>query len=451
LDRLANDGRIDAAGVRVSSEQLTRIREAAKDPEDPSSSLFKEANFAGATFVGTTQLAKATFEGTANFEKATFMGTAQLGPLRATEGLLLSGAVFLEHVALELRAGWLCAVATEFRSGADIRAVGTWCRPEEEVDPESDVVPESVKLNFERAIFEERSTVSTPRRDAGTDWLLTADCGGPTIASVVSLRRAHIRDLALSLVDLRECQFRDAQGLDAIRLEQVLFDYMKGWGWHNKWLPLRYSRRVAIEEEHRWRRKRQDPPAWWLRRHETDQASADAPTPDLPTPHQIVAVYRALRMGVEHRKDEPGAGDWYYGEMEMRRHATYSDPPVGSVTLDEAEKFDTTRRTPYGERIVLFLYWLTAGYGLRASRALVALAITIALGALLLGLFGFDADKDYDAGPLVFAAESSISLFRQPDTKGLTTPGHVVQLVLRLAGPLFFGLALLSLRGRVKR
>jgi hypothetical protein len=29
--------------------------------------------------------------------------------------------------------------------------------------------------------------------------------------------------------------------------------------------------------------------------------------------------------------------------------------------------------------------------------------------------------------------------------------GEVIQIVLRLAGPLFFGLALLSLRGRVKR
>jgi uncharacterized protein YjbI with pentapeptide repeats len=409
--------------------------------------LFKEANFAGATFLGTTQLAKVTFAGTANFKEATFMGTTQLGPLRATEGLLLSGAVFLEHVTVELRAARLCAVGTQFRSGADVRAVGTWCRP-----GEKKVALDSAKLNFERAIFGGTSTVSTRRRDTGSDWLLTADCGGPTIASVVSLRWAHIQDLALSLVDLRQCQLRDAQGLERLRLEQVLFDDMPDWGWHNQWLPFRYSRRVAIEEERRWRREHQDRPAWWPREHGTNQDSTDAATPDAgPTPHQIVAVYRGLRKGVEDRKNEPGAGEWYYGEMEMRRHASYADPPVGSVTLDEAEKFDTTRRTPYGERIVLFLYWMTAGYGLRASRALVALAITIALGALLLGLFGFDPDKDSEAGPLLYAAESSISLLRQPDTKDLTTAGHVVQIFLRLAGPLFFGLALLSLRGRVKR
>jgi hypothetical protein len=33
----------------------------------------------------------------------------------------------------------------------------------------------------------------------------------------------------------------------------------------------------------------------------------------------------------------------------------------------------------------------------------------------------------------------------------LTAGGEIVQVVLRLAGPLFFGLALLALRGRVKR
>jgi hypothetical protein len=44
-----------------------------------------------------------------------------------------------------------------------------------------------------------------------------------------------------------------------------------------------------------------------------------------------------------------------------------------------------------------------------------------------------------------------LSLFRVPATPELTAAGEAIQRPLRLLGPLFFGLALLSLRARVKR
>jgi hypothetical protein len=47
--------------------------------------------------------------------------------------------------------------------------------------------------------------------------------------------------------------------------------------------------------------------------------------------------------------------------------------------------------------------------------------------------------------------ESSISLLREPNSDVLGDCGQVIAITLRLLGPLFFGLALLSLRGRVKR
>jgi hypothetical protein len=51
---------------------------------------------------------------------------------------------------------------------------------------------------------------------------------------------------------------------------------------------------------------------------------------------------------------------------------------------------------------------------------------------------------------VLFALESAISPLRAP-VAGLAASGQVVQIVLRLAGPLLFGLALLALRSRVKR
>jgi hypothetical protein len=59
--------------------------------------------------------------------------------------------------------------------------------------------------------------------------------------------------------------------------------------------------------------------------------------------------------GREDSKDEPGAADFYYGEMEMRRHSTGTPPSRRPIVS------------------IIWLYWLVSGYGLRASRALIAL------------------------------------------------------------------------------
>jgi hypothetical protein len=37
-------------------------------------------------------------------------------------------------------------------------------------------------------------------------------------------------------------------------------------------------------------------------------------------PAQLALVYRALRKALEDGANAPGAADFYYGEMEMRRH-----------------------------------------------------------------------------------------------------------------------------------
>lgn len=236
----------------------------------------------------------------------------------------------------------------------------------------------------------------------------------------------------------------------SLRLEQVLFaEPPEGWGKAPRWpFPVRWTRRIAIAEEHLWRVERYGwpRPDWPGSREE----------PPTPTPHQIAAIYRSLRKGQEERKDEPGAADFYYGEMEMRRHSRHSQdpalestPPYQAPSTEAWEKYDNTRRTRLSERFVLWLYWLTSAYGLRASRALAALGVTIAGTALLFSRFGFEDGASY-LDSLLFAMNSSVSLLRAPEGE-LTRGGEVVAIALRLLGPLFFGLALLSLRGRIKR
>jgi hypothetical protein len=83
---------------------------------------------------------------------------------------------------------------------------------------------------------------------------------------------------------------------------------------------------------------------------------------------------------------------------------------------------------------------------------MLALAATILISAMLLSTAGFHAGTAYHGyfRSALFATEASISLLRPP-TVSLTFGGQIAEIVLRLAGPLFFGLMLLSLRGRIKR
>jgi hypothetical protein len=253
---------------------------------------------------------------------------------------------------------------------------------------------------------------------------------------VMSLRQANVEHLALGNVDLRACRFFGAHGLDELRIEAGCEFDKPPDGWRHQTLRgeyvWRYTRRRTLAEEHRWRERHRGslmfswyPPEChaprWLARPE--QALG---------PGQIAPLYRAMRKGLEDLKNEPGAADFYYGEMEMRRH---------------------DKESTLSERSIIFLYWVVSGYGLRASRALLALAFTIiALGAIPLTLWGFRPAPPYGRA-LLFAVQSSISLLRAPTTTPghETAGGHVIEIFLRLAGPLFFGLALLALRGRVKR
>ncbi|WP_143447295.1 hypothetical protein [Kibdelosporangium aridum] len=81
-------------------------------------------------------------------------------------------------------------------------------------------------------------------------------------------------------------------------------------------------------------------------------------------------LYRSLRKAFEDAKNEAGAGDFYYGEMDARRHAS------------------TTGRS---ERALLTLYWMISGYGHRAGRTLAALAVLVVVLFALLAQFGLPA------------------------------------------------------------
>ena len=100
-----------------------------------------------------------------------------------------------------------------------------------------------------------------------------------------------------------------------------------------------------IAEERAWRAHRS-------RRHWVAPGWLDDQRPGVLDPGQIAGLYRALRTGREDLKDEPGAADFYYGEMEMRRRARTAGNPDGQS--------GTTSRGRV-ERTILTAYWLVSG------------------------------------------------------------------------------------------
>jgi hypothetical protein len=247
--------------------------------------------------------------------------------------------------------------------------------------------------------------------------------------SILSLQRANVAGLGLVNVNLADCRFSGAHNLDQLRLEaDIAFGLSPARaGW---------ERRNVLAEECSWRANHHSRANRWTNPWWPDWAD-DRPTP--LTPEAIAALYRALRKGREDAKDEPGAAAFYYGEMEMRRHARgRANSPAGGSR-------------GRADRSVLAVYWLVAGYGLRAWRAVAWLIGINSVFALAFYLFGFSfppQPRSYWTS-LVYAFGSAISL--TDNAVKLTAWGQLLQGLLRLTGPVLLGLALLALRGRVRR
>jgi hypothetical protein len=296
-----------------------------------------------------------------------------------------------------------------------------------------------------------------------------AGVDGDRPVRVTGLRGADAEMLALGDTDLGECRFAGVHHLDRIRLDgRTTFGTppagARRWGVLPRWT----RRRVVAEEQH-WRAARTPDPAL-----PPDEVAARArgwargpghPDPALtPDPADVAAVYRQLRKAFEDGKDEPGAADFYYGEMEMRRH-----DPDG----------------PLGERALLWLYWAASGYGLRASRALAWLGVAVAVTMLALmawGVPGTDPRPVTEAVP-VAAGQPARWVTDTPDPElalpwaerftagraekaarvvinsvvfrsgpsSVTAAGTYIEMVTRFLTPVLLVLALLAVRGRVKR
>jgi hypothetical protein len=351
-----------------------------------------------ATFAGDVRLDGTIVDGGVYVWRCEFQGPVLLsGPL-FNDSLAFAEVTFRRHALMQCAAKSVNLYQTRFEQGVDL------------------LVRHAVVV-AEHVAFEAPSLIADSSHGGPPDeHLRRHDDQRPRIES---LRRSDVGTLLLSNVDLGGCHFYGTHRLDQLRIDGEPTYATEPPTW--RWTP----RRILAEEayvrvragESEWRSGRTSPtdPQWRAERHLRFD--------------DVAAIYRGLRKGQEERKDEPGAADFYYGEMEMRRRA------ASGV-----------------EGKLLWLYWIVSGYGLRASRALAALGITIIAFGLAYYVVGFKTDASlYRAG--LFSLESTSSLFRTPPTPNLAlTPwGEVLQVVERLLGPLFFALIVLSVRARLRR
>ncbi|MFC7924549.1 pentapeptide repeat-containing protein [Streptomyces cinereoruber] len=411
----------------------------------------RAAGFVEAQFTGDAEFAGAYFSRGAWFGGAQFLAAAWWGPLVCKGKVDLSGAVFGAPVTLEIAADAVSCVRTRFESTATVRV--RWA----EVDLGYAVLVAPVAVTAHPAPF---TTVF-----GNMDERLLA---GPDRVRVTSIQGVDAAHLVLTDTDLSDCLFSGAFHLDQLRLEGRTTLAPAPAGFHRRGIaPIRWTRRRTLAEEHHWRAQSagQPPaPAGALpepRRWRTGPDHGDpARTPD---PDDVAALYRQLRKAFEDGKNEPGAADFYYGECEMRRH-------------------DRTG-TPKTERRLLWAYWALSGYGLRASRALGWLAVAMLTTILLLMAFGLPAsspkqeatgtvpagggkvtfviDKQDPKNPVKdrfttkrFDKALSVTLnsvvFRSSG-QDLTTTGTYIEMTSRILEPALLALAVLAIRGRIKR
>jgi hypothetical protein len=308
-------------------------------------------------------------------------------------------------------------------------AKGVWCRSAEFLGPVR-LSLRQAKVFLDNTVFTGPVTVESPGHPSTPAEPVQPD---PALSSQASLRSVYDMDaehLTLADLDLSFCELSGLRRPEQLRLDGncTFATTPRGWVWH-RGVPRCWTARDTLYEEHLWRRSvgAPAPGTGWAPPEERYPWGAE----DEPGPTRIAVLYRQLRKALEDSKNEPGAADFYYGEMEMRRYAARQS----------------------GERWLLTNYWLISGYGQRGTRSLIALAGTILTAALALQYIGFHGPRPGYLDSLLYTAASVLSLNltngHVPDV--LTDWGETVRILVRVTGPICLALAALAIRSRVKR
>jgi len=478
-----------ARGVTFQKAQFLDIALFQRITVGPQGATFRDtqfeslALFANAEFQGETSFADASFALSGSFGHTTFASDVDFDRVHgmrmdlarcrfqsgaasfvkfAAANLQLTRAMFTAPLDAELTVPDITLAGAVFAAGASIRCTSP-----------AGGTPARITLDGSRF---------------GASSLITGS--GSTLPLLESMRFADASNLTLSNLALEHCRFRGAHNLDQLRLEgsaafaesPAAWRFELPWPWWQRWTHRRVLaeeiawrvQQPARERAHKEVRRRlalrrpgRVPMRWPLWQYTGKPADRMrwpewGATPEEPDasldPGDVATLYRALRKGREDHKDEPGAADFYYGEMEMRRWGAQR------------------RNESLLDRIVLWAYWLISGYALRASRAATTLLVVILAFAVLFHTIGFASTAlvpravAVQGGRIVYAtatlprrgpvdqfsravtySAATASALADPPARRLTPAGDALRIMLRVLGPVLLALTALSIRGRIKR
>ncbi|MFH8492247.1 pentapeptide repeat-containing protein [Streptomyces longisporoflavus] len=412
------------------------------------------AGFVAAAFKDDVGFDSALFTQNADFSSAVFAQPVNVGPLVCAGQVTLSGASFDGPVTMAMATRRLVCLRTRWSSTAALRLRHAT------VDFTHAVFEYPLSIHSESGLFFSLSN----GRPLDETLLVSSRSPAVRLASLHGVDAAH---LVLADIDLSRCLLTGTVHLDQLRLEGTCsFATVPPRTAWRRGRPVRFTERRTLAEEHHWRARQSGAVPGW----NVAVLGAGDTQPD-----SLAAMYRQLRKAFEDSKNEPGAADFYYGEMEMRRR---------------------TSQTPRAERGLLTAYWALSGYGLRATRALVWLLLAMTTTLLAMMLWGLPAD---DPAPRSTVSASvtgqniqpasdapapephpesapepvnpSGSLHERMSTErfekglrvvvnsvifrssgqALTTAGTYTEMASRLFEPALLGLAVLAVRGRIKR
>ncbi|MBP2708593.1 pentapeptide repeat-containing protein [Microbispora sp. RL4-1S] len=324
--RVRGHGRFDR--IRVGGDALFSEARFDRDTSFRGADFRGFAAFDGTAFAGDVGFRGAGFRG-AGFRRAVSFRASAVGRSAAFDGLRFHGPAYLGPMLVGRRLS-----LADVRAGGPLHVHTGDCR----VTLRAAVVtgPFTARL----------SAADIDLRDATLTAPSVVTRGGGRVR-ITSLDDLDAGALTLNGADLRTCGLGGLRRPEGLRLSDCLFATTPaGVRWRLGWPPVRWwTRRVVLADEHLWR-------GW----SPSEVAAGGPPTRRPVDAGWLAALYERVRPGVGDAKT---SADFAFAAMEMRR---LSSPRVRA-------------------RMLLSVYWLACGYGLRAGRAIGWLTLVAALAA----------------------------------------------------------------------
>jgi uncharacterized protein YjbI with pentapeptide repeats len=370
--------------------------------------IFASANFEGSVDVGDLSCGDSAY-----FDNATVSTADRFGPVRAAKRISLHSLIVRSPCAFQLSARKIDLSDSRCFAPLHITFSGG-------------------DLMMDRLQNHSRLILTAPQP-------VGAKFSRPRL---ISARGADLSSVVISGLDVRPLRLAGAEGIDGLRIDSAVSFEPAPRG-------VRAYREV-IAEEHSLRAAKRRRGGW--NPSSTQPATPYAPRVDMA---ELARIYRGLRKAREDSRDAPGAADFYYGEMEMRRLeargrlANWNGLGAWAVGC--------------GTYLLLELYRLFGGYGVRPSRPLLLFALLIGLASAIMDcgdLIQYVTPGNGPAGAtltpanfeqcVVFVLRSALLL---PTSTSVTasTGAEWIQIAARIVGPLLVGLFAFGIRARVHR